>query len=237
MDILDSIYQPGPITPVCKIGERIGILTTGGYTYQSVNFIEGMPAGTPLIADIVALAGLTVLIGSGNPVNKTLATIIQVNENEFLHLRVKPIDDVEITIWEPSGGARFNARGVQARITKETEKYDPFLASTTIFVYGLNQDVNFQVQNTMAYNLPAGRIAVWGYRYLLTPVDPSDSQLATVASMEFDKGNFGGASNKAAWVKSEVSSLKAGLRIGDPTVGRTVFGGPVTYVPAQGQTS
>ncbi|MDP2727625.1 MAG: hypothetical protein Q8P59_08780 [Dehalococcoidia bacterium] len=237
-NIWDSIYAPAPITPVVHIGERLGIFTGNGHTYQFVKFIEGMPAGSPMIADILALSGGTVLAAAGAPVNKTLAAILQVNTNEFLHLRLKPLDDVEITLWEPSGGARFNARGVQARLTLDTQNYDPHMACSTIFVYGLERDVNLQVQNMTSYALPGARVAFWGYRYILTPIDPSDQELLQAAEGGLAKtrgANDLSASQRKTRLESLVAELKSGLKAGDPLVVKEIFGGAVTFVPAQGQ--
>ena len=168
-DYSDGIYSPGPIRPVVKIQETLGVLTQRRWEYFRAIFIEGMPRSTPLVADLVALSGATSIVANGTIARRVLA-ILQLNTNELLHLRWEPIDNVEGVLWEQAGAGRWAARGATARVDQGTKVYDPYLATTTFFILGRDRDMNLEVRNPMGVALPQARFSFWGYRYVLEPI-------------------------------------------------------------------
>ena len=174
MPELSGIYDSGPISPIVKIYENLGILTEGAYRYFNVYYIEPLPRSRPLMVDMVALNNVA-NIGAYTQLNAQLILAIQPGGSdkmkEFLHLRWEPIDDVEGFLFELSNQGRFSARGVQASVTRFSRDQDPWLAATTFFVIGVNKDAQIAAFNPNAVALPRARFVFWGDRYLLTPLD------------------------------------------------------------------
>ncbi len=172
MSEISGIYDNGPITPVLKIMENIGVLTGGAYHFFQVKFIEPLPRSSPLVADMVQIVQ-----GAAGPgiaalgqLNQALVPFLRINRGikvaELLHMRLEPIDDVEILLWETASIGRFATNFLRARINRFTAFRDPYLASTTFFVMGQDNDINIQVQNPNPLVMPQARIAFWGYRYV-----------------------------------------------------------------------
>jgi len=169
-----NIYDNGPISPIAKIHENLGILTEGSYRYFNIYYIEGLPRSRPFIIDMVALNNAA-NIGAYTQLNAQLVTAIRPGGSdkmkEFLHLRWEPLDDVEGFLFELNNQGRYSAAGVFASVTRFSRDQDPFLAATTFFVLGINKDATIGAYNPNALALPRARFIYWGYRYLVTPLD------------------------------------------------------------------
>lgn len=170
MSELTRIYAPGPMQPVVDIHENLAILTQGQWRAAEVVFIEGMPFGEPLKVDFGA-------VGTGARLAKAVATILQLDEFNLWHVRVQPIDYVNVQLWELGGQSRYWQKNVTAEITPTTAGRDPWLASSTFFIYGKDRDANFQVYNPTGYALTSSVVAFWGYRYLVRELQNTDGSL------------------------------------------------------------
>jgi len=180
-----GIYDNGPIAPIAKIHENLGILTEGSYKYFNIYYVEGLPRGRPLLIDLVALNNAA-NIAAYTQLNAQLVQAIQPGGSdtmkEFLHLRWEPIDDVEGNLFELNNQGRYSAAGVFAAVTRFSREQDPWLAATTFFVLGVNKDAQIGAFNPNAVALPRARFVFWGYRYLITPltVKPGEKIVATM---------------------------------------------------------
>lgn len=170
MPELSGVYDSGPIQPVCKIKENLAIYSGGIWNFYRTDYIEPIPRSAPTIVETITAAGLTNLAANGI-LAKRLVTILQVNDNEFLHLRWKPLDYVEGVLWEQAGQAKFNSRNIQARVDPLTQEDDPYLATTTFWILGLNRDINLEVRNPLQVAISIARFAFWGYRHILSAID------------------------------------------------------------------
>ncbi|MCK9602734.1 MAG: hypothetical protein M0R06_27040 [Sphaerochaeta sp.] len=173
MSEVANIYDNGPISPVAKIHENLGILTEGQYQYFTISFIEGVPRSRPMMFDLVALNGAA-NIGAYTQLNSQLILAIQPagqdRKKELLHLRWEPVDDVEGQLFELAGHARYTPRGAQAVVTRFSRAADPWLAATTFFVLGQNKDAQIGAFNPNGVALPRARFVAWGYRYIVEPL-------------------------------------------------------------------
>lgn len=171
---ISGIYDNGPISPIVKIHENLGILTEGAYRYFNVHYMEGLPRSRPLIIDMVGLNNAA-NIGAYAQLNAQLVTAIRPGGSdkmkEFLHLRWEPLDDVEGFLFELSNQGRYSAAGVFASVTRFSSYRDPFLAATTFFVIGVNKDAMIAAYNPNGVALLRARFVFQGYRYLVTPLD------------------------------------------------------------------
>lgn len=169
MGAVANIYDNGPISPIAKIKENLSIFSEGKWLHYNIDFIEPVPRSSPMVVEMVVASGATFLPLYGT-IAKQLVAILLMNQNELLHLRWEPLDDVEGVLWELPGAARFNPRGAHARVSRFTEARDPYLATTTFFILGWNKDMNLEVRNPNPVNIPQARFVFFGYRYILVPL-------------------------------------------------------------------
>lgn len=180
-----GIYDPGPIKPVVQIKENISVYTRSRWEHYRVDYIEPMPRSTPMVVEMVVASGATSLVANGT-IAKRVVAILQLNTLEFLHLRWEPLDNVQGVLWETAGNARYNARSVQAFVDRNTAKYDPYLATTTFWIMGIDRDMNLEARNPMGYATPVARFAFWGYRYILSELVVDQAYRAAVAQGDVD---------------------------------------------------
>lgn len=171
-----NLYDNGPISPVAQIDEHLTILTENNIwqTFQ-VLFIEGIPRSRPMMIDLVALnAAANIPAYTALAVQFVQAIQPAGNDKarELLHLRWEPLDDVEGMLYEQAP-ARYSPRGAQATVTMYTALRDPYLATVTFFVIGVNRDARIGAYNPNPVALPRARFVFWGERYIVAPV-PAD---------------------------------------------------------------
>jgi len=169
MPELSGIYDAGPIQPIALIRENLSIWTSGRWSHYKVKNIEPMPRSSPMMVEMVALSG-AMTIGANGTINAQILAILQLGENELLHLRWEPIDDMEGVLWEQASTGRFVTRGVQARVNLFTSTRDPYLCTTTFFILGKDRDINLEVRNPNPVAMPMARFVFWGFRYHLEDI-------------------------------------------------------------------
>jgi len=166
MPELSGIYDSAPIQPVAKIKENLSIWTRAKWSHFQIVFIEPFPRSSQTQVDAVNAAGATTVAANGTIAKQNVA-ILQLSEFEFLHLRWEPIDDVEGVLWEQASSGRFVTRGTHSRVDIRTRFRDPYLATTTFFILGMDRDMQLEVRNPLPVAQPAARFQFWGFRYLL----------------------------------------------------------------------
>lgn len=168
---LSGIYDSAPIQPVARIKENLSIWTKGAWAHFQIQFIEPIPASPASIIDLVAVAPAGTNIPANGTIQKKLIPALQVLQLEFLHLRFEPLDNVEGILWELAGSLRFASRAITARVHRMTRSWDPYLASTTFFILGIDRDINLEVRNPMPYAMPIARFMFFGFKMTLTEHD------------------------------------------------------------------
>lgn len=180
--LVGNIYDNGPISPIAKIEENLSIFTRDKWAHFRILYIEPMPRSSPMIVEMVTASGATTIAANGT-ITKQLVPFLQLNDLEFIHLRWEPIDDVEGVLWEQPGTARFVTRAVHARVTRFTGTRDPYLATTTFCILGMDRNMNLEVRNPNPVALPSARFVFFGYRYLLE-VYPGKPDVSTYLPAE-----------------------------------------------------
>lgn len=213
-----NIYDNGPISPIARVKDTLSILTAKKWSHNSIIYMEPIPRSSPLRVEMVALSGAFV-IGANGTITKRLLPILQMVDEEMMHVRFEPLDDVEGIVWEQSGTGKFNIRNAHAQVDMATKLMDPYLASSTIFIMGHQRDMNLEVRNPNPVALNQARFQFWGYRYVLEPIVPDFSGIVD-------------ASGKPDQIRRDAILSK--LALGDK---ETViqFIGPTTWVPAEGR--
>lgn len=155
-----STYTPGPIAPVVKAGQNLGILTQGVYRFFRVLFIEGVPPSPETTQDLGAVT-------AGSASASTEITVVQAQEGNIIQCRMAPVDDFEAQVSQVRATGRFSTFTQQARITPYIAGYDPHFATTTTFVLGNTRSLFVTAHNNTDFNLAQTRLRFWGYRYVL----------------------------------------------------------------------
>ncbi len=155
-----STYTPGPIAPVVKAGQNLGILTQGVYRFFRVLFIEGVPPSPETTQDLGAVT-------AGAASAATEITVIQAQEGNLIQARMAPIDDFEAQVSQVRATGRFSTFTQQIRITPYVGGYDPYFATTTTFTLGNTRSLFITAHNNTDFNLVQTRLRFWGYRYVL----------------------------------------------------------------------
>lgn len=169
MSEIANIYDNGPISPIARIKDNLSIFSENHWMHFNIDFMEPVPASTPMTVEMVTASGAAVIAALGT-IAKQVVALLQMNQNEMLHLRWEPLDDVEGLLWELAGQARFNPRGAHARVGPMTSMRDPYLATTTFFILGRDKDMNLEVRNPLAVAQSLARFVFFGYRYILKPL-------------------------------------------------------------------
>lgn len=167
MSEVANIYDNGPISPIAKIKENLSIWTNQVWEHFNIEFIEPIPRSSPGVVEMVTATGATTIAANGR-IAKAIVAFLQLADNEFFHLRWEPIDDMEGVLWEQASKGRFAARAIHARVNRFTSLRDPYLATTTFWIFGRNRDMTLEVQNPNPVAMPQARFVFFGYRYLLS---------------------------------------------------------------------
>jgi len=175
MPMLSGIYDGGVIAPVAKIQENLSIFTLGHYVHYKIRFIEPMPWSSQMVVEMVVASGAVTIAANGT-IAAQLVAILQLNDNNLLHLRWQPLDDVQGILWEQSSVGRFVSRGVHSRVDLFTATRDPYLATTTFFILGKDRDMNLEVRNPRPVAQALARFVFFGYRYVLKPLDEATAK-------------------------------------------------------------
>ena len=158
-------YSSGPILPVVKIGQNLGVFTQSTYRFYRVLHIEPFPATRQTTFDFGA-------VNTAASSTQQEVTVINAMEGSLQHVRCFVLDDIELEIAQIRASGRFLANTVQARITLYTQAHDPYLATTTLFVLGKDKPVFGIATNRTGYNLLQSRVVFFGFRYILDRLNP-----------------------------------------------------------------
>lgn len=143
--------------PCFEEGDVAVVWTQADYRIVRMTYVEPLPASLPFRQDLGA-------VNAGATIQKTLITGIQLQENQLLQCRIKPLDDIDLLLWLQQGQAKFWIRNSQGRISLLTQLVDPAWVSSTFFVMSKDKDLFVEVRNLTDYNLNQARVQLWGWR-------------------------------------------------------------------------
>lgn len=177
MGTVANIYDSGPISPIARIHDNIAIWTENKYLPYRIEWMEGVPASSPWVVDLCfpPPAGPFTALPANGQIAKTAIALFQQNKNELVHFRWEPIDDVEGGLWELGTVNRYSPKGGAARVTPFTGDRDPWLATTTFFILGINKDIQLGCYNPQAVAQFVARFSFFGYRYVLSEQLPDSA--------------------------------------------------------------
>lgn len=152
-------FKAGPIEAVCLPGNIVGLWMTTHYRFRQVIYLEPITASDPLIVDLGAL-------GAGANVGNQQLNLLEMPDNEFGQFRSYVIDDVAVTLRQPSATTRKGTKNVTSRVTRFTALRDECGHTTEFFVW----EDNFaflDCLNPSAYAITTSLVAFYGFRFRL----------------------------------------------------------------------
>ncbi|RLJ08586.1 MAG: hypothetical protein DRP12_00025 [Candidatus Aenigmatarchaeota archaeon] len=141
------------LEPVALPGENIVILPDN--KPFRVAWIEPLPA---IDKDFGSLA-------AGAETGDTEVTDVYTDENQLVQFRIIPLDDVEVTVKQPRAKGRWVTKVVQAKLIKD----NPHDNLAEMFQFE-DRGLFFNVKNPTSYTLPASRVRLVGFRFVLEPL-------------------------------------------------------------------
>lgn len=158
-----------PYAPVVKMGEHLLVWTQNKWKGYTADYIEPMPASSPLVVDFgnVAAAGTIAM---------AVPQSLRLDENYLMQWWMRPLTDIEIVLWVLAGQAKSRIKNAQARASLLTEFDDPRYLSTEFWVIGKDLDPNIEIRNASGYATDA-LVSFWGNKYLIRAVEPTLEKL------------------------------------------------------------
>lgn len=139
--------------PVVSIGQHLKLIPTEKFV--RVTFIESVPN---IEKDLGAVNS------ESETTEKKMSDLLEVFDNEILHVRIDVVDDIQIYLYEPRGLARHGIKYVTGYITAEDSLYADSRNHAEYFVY--QDDVLFlKAKNPTKYNLVRSKVKFQAWRY------------------------------------------------------------------------
>ncbi len=160
-------YKPGPIEPVVRVGENILTVDREAYSLYAVGFIE------PLI-----LSGSLVVNGGAIGASATLPLLSTQNQldnnyGQLSQLRMRVIDDIDVTVFLPQSVARHGNLNVIASVNAFTALNFPDDEPSEFFIFE-NQRIFLSIRNPRSVAVAQSRVLFYGLKYILVgPGGPS----------------------------------------------------------------
>jgi hypothetical protein len=149
--------------PIALLDYYVKIINYQTSVFRKVTFLESIPPFQCL--DIGAVAAQT--RGA-----KTPATNLDLFDGEFGQFRWFPLDNAQISIYLPTGVAKWQLKNMTVGLDRSIIYRDPSLVSTEFNTWE-DERPSFEPVNFTDYALTACRIIAMGYRFITDPVtDP-----------------------------------------------------------------
>lgn len=150
--------------PMTLLDSFVQIRTYGQKYWRKVVAMEAVPPFQALDIGAIAAGGTSAKINAGN---------LDLDDDEFGQWRYFPLDNVQLTCFNPAGVAKSQLKNIQVAIDRSIITRDPMLISTEICTWE-DQRPAFQAVNFSGVALVACRIIVMGYRFMTNTVEPQD---------------------------------------------------------------
>ncbi len=153
-------YSAAPIEPVVEVGQKILTFDREAYRLYDIAFIEPIaPSGT-LIINGGALAA-----GAQTAVINTQA-VLDNQYGQLSQIRLRVLDDIQVTLLQPQALTRFTLRNVNANINVFSRLADPTDHLTETYI--MEDDRLFmRMMNPRTVAIAQSRALCYGFKYVL----------------------------------------------------------------------
>lgn len=151
----------GPIEHIAEVGENVLLVEHSKYSLFQIAYIEPIPPSHPLVANAGAI------LAGGIVPNFNTTAILDLNYGQLGQFRAHVLDDIHVTVLQAQSLTRFALMNVSATINPFTRLEDPYDILTELAIWEQRR-VFFRVVNPTGYNLAQSRVALYGYKYVLS---------------------------------------------------------------------
>ena len=152
--------SPYDLWPALQEQDVAVVFTGQNYQAVQITYVEPLPLSTPLKQDIGAVAAASTLAA-------VEITGVALQDNTLLQMRFKPLDDVELVLYEPRSQARFTTeRATVARVGLATGCHDPEYKSSTFWIQSKDKSPFIEARNLGPRALVECMVVLWGWRYI-----------------------------------------------------------------------
>jgi hypothetical protein len=153
-------YKSGPIEPIAKPGDMVGIWVNKTYNFYSVEYIDTIPMSDPVQTDMGALAA------GATAAQPTQLTLLEMPDKEFGQFRCMVLDDISVVLSQGRADQRHKLNTRVSTYTRFGGMMDPCGHETEFYVY-YNNWAFMTPTNQTDYALTQSRVNFWGFRYVL----------------------------------------------------------------------
>lgn len=151
--------------PPVAINQNYAILTTSGmWRYYECIYLEGLPPSLDLQYDAGTISASSVSRANNIDILEMEGSARTESDiSEVAIVRFYPIDDIAISIKQPSAMGKYKTLSTEIRVDYTTAELDSTLKSTELCIYESNS-VYADVYNLTQYALTKSRIQFFGWR-------------------------------------------------------------------------
>ena len=166
--------RPGPITPLAGVNESLLVHRQNMWFLYRVTGVEAVHPSPALIVDTGAVNA------AATTRDQSLQTPLELGEFELGQFRMRVLDDVRLTLYQPRQAGRFTVKRAQATVTLASRIADPCGHLSELYVYK-DEYPYMDVNNPTDSNLLITRATFWGFRYKVQEL--SHHQLGKLAEI------------------------------------------------------
>lgn len=161
--------------PVALLDSFVQIRTYGQKLWRKVVALEAIPPFQCLDMGAILTGANSAKLNAGN---------LDLDDDEFGQWRYFPLDNVQLTCYNPAGVSKAQLKNIQVAIDRSILYRDPSLITTEICTWE-DQRPAFQALNFSGANLAACRIIAFGYRFLTNTVEANELNRLSNGSQQY----------------------------------------------------
>ena len=150
--------RPGPITPLAGPNENALVHRDNLWFLYRVTGVEAVQPSSGMILDFGTIAA------QGTTADQTLETPLELGANELGQFRIKVLDDIRLTVFQPRQAGRFTIKRVQTTVSLLSRINDP--CGHLSEIYSFRDEFPFvNINNPGDAQLVITRALFYGFRY------------------------------------------------------------------------
>ena len=159
--------RPGPIIPVAGINENVLVHRDNLWFLYRVTGIEAISPSSGMIVDFGTIAA------QGTTADQSLETPLELGNKELGQFRIRVLDDIRLSVFQPRQAGRFTIKRVQTTVGLLSRINDPCGHLSEIFSF--RDEFPFvDVNNPGDAALVTTRASFYGFRYKVEELSVHD---------------------------------------------------------------
>lgn len=150
--------RPGPITPLAGPQENLLVHRDNLWFLYRVTGVEAVQPASGMIVDFGTIAA------QATTSDQSLQTPLELGQNELGQFRIRVLDDIRLSVFQPRQAGRFTIKRVQTQVGLLGRINDPCGHLTEFYTY--RDEYPFvDINNPGDSELVITRAAFYGFRY------------------------------------------------------------------------